>query len=86
MLVMSCQKGDRLTGCGELKVTMQVKGLAPCGLVAAVVSKPGWCVGSHLVSKPRRVASKPRRVVSKPRRVVSKPRRCKNLNLLNIMS
>ena len=42
MLVMSCQEGDRLTRCGELKVTMQVEGLAPCGLVATVVSKPGW--------------------------------------------
>ena len=42
MLVMSCQEGDRLTRCGELKVTMQVEGLAPCRLVAAVVSKPGW--------------------------------------------
>ena len=69
MLVMSCQEGDRLTRCGELKVTMQVEGLAPCGLVATVVSKPGWWVESHLVSKPRRVVSKPRRVVSKPKDV-----------------
>ena len=42
MLVMSCQEGDRLTRCGELKVTVQVEGLAPCGLIATVVSKPGW--------------------------------------------
>ena len=69
MLVMSCQEGDRLTRCGELKVTVQVEGLAPCGFVATVVSKRGWWGESHLVSKPRRV--------------VSKPRRCKNLNLPN---
>ena len=53
MLVMSCQEGDRLTRCGELKVTVQVEGLAPCGLVAAVVSnqsgelKVTWCLNQE---------------------------------------